>query len=384
MNFVEAFAYGMGVKKAAPRAVKEWRRSMQAGNDAGADQIARGYGQANLPPRYLKDVSGGGMEAAVDLQMGRAGQITQQTAPSFQDRLKQFKNSGSATSTAVAPTAAPNESGYIARKLYKPDSPVSTGIGTSALLGQKQQYTDAARAVSPEAKAMVPAMYGHQTRGAGDLMRHTSQHEYVPGAAPLHRSDVSTPQHLQAVQKQVTTPMASKNMPLGDVGFVENGVVKGNASNVALDRAGKPKVLDFIPQGAGRAVIMDPKGEQVFSSNGRIDTKYDGKNVAELRKEVFRPKTNFETAPAAARSPSVTGTATRATKATALAKPSAATNITRSVPAATAVHGAGNLARQAVTHPPPPAIGRSAVTAVAGKAKGLIGRATQFATKVHR
>ncbi len=253
-----------GWKLGAPRAVREWQRLQGAGDAAGADQIAQAYGGAGLNQRYLKNVSGGGGEAAVDLMMGRA-------------------------------QGGQNESGYVAKKLYKPDSQISQGEQTSRLLAQKQDATDTMRAISPEAKAMTPAMYGHRTIGSGDQLRHISEHEYVPGATPLRSSGANTPAALQQVEKTVGAPMAQRGQRLGDVGYVEKatGQVRGNVGNVAMTPQG-PKVLDFIPQGRDKAVTMDRMGENVLNLSTPGASQYGGGNMNALRREVHRPTQSFE------------------------------------------------------------------------------------------
>lgn len=258
-------------KTAATRAVREWRALQSGYRSEDADAIAQGYGQLGLKPRFLENLSGGGQEAAVDLRMGRA----------------------------MGPEA--NPSGYVAAKLYKPDSLITQGNRTTALLNQKKEYTDAARSLSPESRSMVPAMYGHRTlQGPAGMIRHVSEHEYVPHATDM----LSSPRPVDAlkqVQRHVAEPMAARGMPLGDIARVdaEHGI-RGNVSNTVLNEAGTPQVLDFLPQGKGRVthVHPTPRGDAVVSpaasSEARGHSYFDKHNVNELRREVYRPeRTSF-------------------------------------------------------------------------------------------
>lgn len=272
-------------KIAATRAVKEWQKATAGGDQATADQIAHGYGQLGLKPRQLKDVSIGGGEAGVDLMMGRK---------------------------AVPSTGEVNQSGYIARKLYKPDSVISRGEFTPQLLEQKQQMTDTARSLSPEAKQMVPAMYGHETMGQGPLQRTVSYHEYVPGISDLRgqKSEVngrdvySNPrgEYMGAVNKvneTVINPMEARGQRMMDTTKIrsEGGAVEPNWGNVVKSPQG-PKVLDFLPhnQSQPNAALASmhaykPSGDSKFGP----DVEHgQNPNVGDLRKEVFNPQMKIE------------------------------------------------------------------------------------------
>ncbi len=278
------------IKDAATRAVKEWRSAAGGGNQAGADQIAAASGQLGLKPRHLEAISGGGMEAGVDKMMG-----------------------------SVTPGAqGPNTGGYLARKLYKPDSPLTTGSDTSKLLAEKQRYTDTARGLSPEAKSMVPAMYGHQEiQGPGGQLRHTSDHEYVPNMQSL-RADPNALAHAQRVQDVVAKPMAAKGMPMGDIArpFRQPGpggqtVLGGNASNVGMTGQG-PKVIDFLPHGSSSPVSVSQQdtsdvAQAAASGVNRPSTGYGANNMTQLRKDVYRPTAGYQHPPlAAAPAPALT------------------------------------------------------------------------------
>lgn len=321
-------------KIAVTRSVKEWRGMQSAGNTGGADQLAQASGQLGLKPRYLQNISEGGMEAGVDKMMGRAGFQPPAADPSVQQRLQQFKKNksqlarastqhatsapGSATQQSAqnvverlgsptgllhgtqAPAAAPapNASGYLAQKVYKPDSPLTTGQDTSKLLQMKQQYTDKARALSPEAKQMVPAMYGHkEIQGPEGQLRHVSQHEYVPGVSSL-RKDPNAVANAQRVQDVVAKPMAAKGMPIGDIARTHNGQLGGNISNVAMTPQG-PKVIDFLPHGENSPVGVIQRGEHDYaipssSGSGRGDTGYGKHNLNQLRRDVYRPQAGYK------------------------------------------------------------------------------------------
>jgi len=350
-------------KIAVTRSVKEWRAAQGAGNTAAADQIAQGAGQLGLKPRYLENISGGGMEAGVDKMMGAAGfNQAQAGQPALQQRLQQFKKNknqlarastqhatsapGSSAQMAAqkqverlggpsgllsgtqapASTPAPNASGYVAQKVYKPDSPLSTGQDTSDLLKLKQQYTDKARSISPEAKEMVPAMYGHkEIQGPGGQLRHISQHEYVPGVKSLAK-DQNAVAHAQKVQDVVAGPMAAKGMPIGDIARVHNGQLAGNASNVAMTASG-PKVIDFLPHGQSSPVGVLQKGEHDYampasSGGGRLDTGYGKHNMNQLRRDVYRPSANYKPPPLPTGLPGATPVS-QVSKATAAVTPAA-------------------------------------------------------------
>lgn len=345
------------IKEAATRAVREWRAAAGAGDQAGADQIAAASGQLGLKPRFLENISGGGMEAGVDKMMG------------------------SAAPTAGAP--APNEGGYLARKLYKPDSPIATGKDTTNLLALKQQYTDTARSLSPQARQMVPAMYGFkELQGPAGQIRHISDHEYVPNLKGLEQS-ASPIAHAQRVQDVVAKPMAARGMPMGDIarpfdaGPAFGTVLGGNASNVGMTAKG-PKIVDFLPNGKDSPVSVAEHGPldiatPAQSGGGRSDTKYNAGNVNQLRRDVFRPQApapkpavpaggggwSWGGAPAAPPKPALAagGTALmpNAPKALGLAKtipsPAAATaGLAKTIPAvpkALAASGGGAIARAA-------------------------------------
>lgn len=271
-------------KAAANRSVKEWRALNAAGDTAGADHLAKAYGGLGNQPRYLRDISIGGSEAAVDQMMGRVQNPT---------------------------TGAVNESGYVARKLYKPDSDITRGEHTNQMLHQKQQLTDEARALSPQAKSMVPDMYGHKTMGSGGLQRTISDHEYVPGLTDIRGSRVQTPQgaqwsrtpnarrtDLEAVQSTVLKPMESRGKMMADT-ITAQGTNYGNV----LNSPSGPKVMDFLPIVEGQKDhISDSYRKYAPTSPSKYTEGAAGANPnklqRELRREVFRPQQAVSEAPA--------------------------------------------------------------------------------------
>lgn len=264
-------------KIAVTRSVKEWRRASGAGDAGAADQIARASGQLGLSPRYLEDISTGGAEAGVDKMMGRV----------------------------QGPAGDVNESGLLARKLYKPDSAISRQEFTGPLLQQKQQITDAARAMSPEAKNMVPAMYGHKEMPyLGGQLRHQSFHEFVPGIGdirgtnlgnedrPIYSRGTVFSKDLDSVEKKVLEPMRSKGLHMADtITRHEEGGRGINYGNVVHSPQG-PKVLDFLPgiQGQENPAISS------FKKYRPGDSKFEGAGASlrDLRKEVFNPSMKIE------------------------------------------------------------------------------------------
>jgi hypothetical protein len=290
-------------KIALTRSVKEWRASSAAGDTAGANQIAQGSAQLGLKPRYLQDISMGGEEAGVDKMMGHAG------AAGLPSTAVRGQSPASNTMTPTATGPAQNADGLIARKLYKPDSTITRGEFTPQLLEQKQKATDMARGLSPEAKSMVPAMYGHETHGAGGLQRSTSMHEYVPGTSDLRGvkgeqgwSNVpAARQNLEKVRDTVLNPMAAKGHTLGDT-ISETGTNYGNVVNSPQG----PKVLDFLPKSRTQ---LDPT-TQSFGTYAPTHTEFAHKvetapgefrpgthgSMGQLRKEVFNPQMNIQPA----------------------------------------------------------------------------------------
>lgn len=306
---------GFFEKEAATRAVKEWRKADAAGDTTTANQISQAYGQANLKPRYLQDVSLGGAEAGVDRMMGdvrhATGQMPQQVPEQpLQGRLAQMKANkadmgmAGATPSHVmqSPGArgmllngtqpaqpnlgpAPNASGDFARKLYKPDSYITQAEFTPKYLDQKQRMTDAARSLSPEAKQMVPEMYGHATRGEGPTQRSSSFHEFVPGMREMQDGTAATNNTINHVKDTVLNPLAlKKNMQMDDV----SGMHGTNLGNLVQSPTG-PKVVDFKPLIQGE-VQHDSRSFMKYAPMPTMrHSPEGGGNLADLRKEQYKP-----------------------------------------------------------------------------------------------
>lgn len=254
------------LKLSAPRWAKEVGRAMQhEGIDA-----ARGISSqmSHAAPRLINPLSMGGQEAAVGLMAGK-------------------------------PIQGNAAGGLFARKMYKPDSAISNAKGTTKLLAQKQQATDTIWSISPEARSMVPEMHGFKEMGSGDKLRHISDHEYVHGARGMQPHEYAGA--TRAVQDKVVFPLDMQGMPVGDLPtFTGHGHVTGNVSNVMMDAAGKPKVMDFLPTGGGSPVRMDNTRTSVLSLAENATSKFDGSKGGrfnDLAKEVHRPGTSFGEVP---------------------------------------------------------------------------------------
>jgi len=307
MNSTTFTAFSDELQKIAlPRAVQEWRKATAAGQGGTAEQIAQSYGSgqasaspnvsqrlqqykarkarlglagrapsaavrgsakgrsvlgvkapaiaaAGPAPRYLKDISVGGQEAAVDLMMGSG--------------------------------ASPAKGETFVRKMYKHDSPMTQGSHTTQLLKQKQRVTDTARALSPEAKAMVPAMYGHKTIGSGANLRHTSAHEFIPGLTETGNRQ----KMIQDAGKTVLDPMAAKGVSIRDV--------KKNPGNLVSSPQGT-KIVDFMPMERGKPNPLADFGSTPAGRSARSPdasgapakgTQYTKpEQLQQVRKDVFK------------------------------------------------------------------------------------------------
>lgn len=309
-------------KEAATRAVKEWRKADAAGDTGTADAIAKGYGDLNLKPRYLKDVSIGGAEAGVDQMMGdvrhSTGQMPSNDPVSHHraldrrlDAMKANKEElglegrlptqsvksspegrgallrgmqGSAFGNPTPPGAAPNESGYIARKMYKPDSYITQAEFTPQLMQQKMDMTQTARSLSPEAKSMVPDMYGYKTTGAGPKQRTMSYHEYVPGMQDL-RDQKNPEAHVEHINQTVLSPLHKQTgATMGDV----TGERGTNWGNVAMTPQG-PKVVDFQPVIPGKPMVGAQSFMKYAPMPGMRHSEEGGAGLGDLRKEMYKP-----------------------------------------------------------------------------------------------
>lgn len=264
------------LKLGAPRAVKELRKAMGLKDHALADHIGKTMQEMGGAPRFVHNLSHGGQEAAVDLMVG-------------------------------APIAGKSSNGLFARKIYKPDSGVTRGTDTTALLAEKKMLTDKIRSISPEARAATPAMYGAKELHSGtDRLRHISDHEFVPGLREMNPKAgddvVGITQHMES---KVYNPLARAGHDIGDVPRTFEGVrkaegsvrdlesytaLKGNASNVMLDPQGQPKLMDFLPhkKDFSGPVHLSSEGTGVLTAyNG--GTSYGEGSQRALKREVFQP-----------------------------------------------------------------------------------------------
>lgn len=270
-------------KLAKTRAAAEWQAAHARGDTGMTDSIAGVYGKLGLRPRYLKDVSPGGAEAGVDLMMG-------------------------------APMGKQLPGGYVARKMYKPDSILHRGEVTRAVLNQKQLLTDKAKKIAPQ---HVVGMAGFEQVGrtTGDP-RFVSYHEYVPKFKEFDQVEArhgygATIGPLGELEQNVLNPMSRRGMKLNDVyGRFRDGVgieaqdfpthfaPQVNPGNVAFvqgsDGKYTAKVMDFLPKIEGQAdIARNFQRAQEWKDRGKIrgPSKYDARDgIGELRKDVFRKK----------------------------------------------------------------------------------------------
>jgi hypothetical protein len=204
--------------------------------------------------------------------------------------------------------------GYVARKMYKPDSILHRGEATRAVLNQKQLLTDKAQKIAPQ---HVVGMAGFEQVGATTgTPRFVSYHEYVPKFKDYHQMNaqygVRGAMHpLGELEQNVLNPMSRRGMKLNDVyGQFRNGVgieaqdfqthfqPQINPGNVAYvqgsDGKHVAKVMDFLPKIEGQAdIARDFQRVQESEHPGRIlgPSKYDQKGgIGELRKDVFQKR----------------------------------------------------------------------------------------------
>ncbi len=278
-------------KTAKPRLVRAWQEAQKAGDTGLADQYAKAYGDLGLPGRYLNDVSGGGAEAGVDRMMGRA------------------------------PSGGGHESGYLIRKMYKPDSTMHQGEFTRKTLEQKQHITDLARlpvsaTATPASREMVPDMYGFKQHGTDANPRFTSYHEPVQIGREL--SGTAAISAGQQAKDTVINPLTSKGLHVGDVASTHSVPIRSwdgvrnvntdgvgmaydqfrstgglvNPGNLVQDKAGKTKILDFLPRPEGEASTIAQTGEKYYTSQMGSDFRKE-KHLGALRKEVHSPTERY-------------------------------------------------------------------------------------------
>jgi len=246
-------------KIATTRAVKEWRAAMARGDEVTADQIAHGYGQLDVNPRYLKRL-GQGQEGLVDLRMGPYG----------------------APAGPVRP-APVNPTGYFAAKMHDPFSPIAQNEFVGPHIRLREEITNAARGLSPDADAMVTKTYGHKEVAPG---RWVSGHEYVRDASRFHGG----PEEVLAEHKakQLVDRLRQQGYDMGDV-IKEgpNGVITHGGGNLVETPSGS-KILDF----SGGIVGELSPSQRSYIKYGPTQSPFDpelGDRSTALRKEVYRP-----------------------------------------------------------------------------------------------
>lgn len=248
-------------KIARTRYAREAGDALRSGDTGTLNQIAQAHQQLGLGQREVGPL-GGGAEAGAFLNLGKAqGQ-----------------------------TSGPN---MHVEKFYNPESEISRGAETQQLVGMKKQFTDQARSLSPQARSIVPDMYGHQTINQGTAGSRTrSTHEFVPGASSLLNAQGGTRRDaLDQVNEHVLNPMKAKGMAMGDTireAPDANGDTRRftNFGNVVHSPTG-PKVLDFLPHQQGTDYIPG-KSFGKYAPNEATD-KFD-MSPGQAKQEFYNPK----------------------------------------------------------------------------------------------
>lgn len=254
------------VKTAAPAWIRETRKALQGGSLSDATAITSRMADAGT--RLVKPLSMGGQEAAAGLMAGKS-------------------------------LAGPTATGMQVRKFYKPDSFVANREAMTDVLAKKQDVVTSARALSPQAREMVPDMHGFQELHSGDRLRHISDHEYVHGLRPMRHGE--TLQHGATLDREVVRPMQMSGRPVGDIpqpSWSDPRGYSGNASNLMVDAQGAPKMVDFLPHGGDSPVRLSPAGAVRTLDPNAADTAFHGgpggKDWGDLMKEVHQPTQTFD------------------------------------------------------------------------------------------
>lgn len=248
-------------KIARTRSAREAEAALHAGDTGTLNQIGQAHQQLGLSPRAVAPL-GGGAEAGAYLNLGRA----------------QGQQAG----------------GLHVEKFYNPNSDITQGDYTRQLVEKKKEFTDTARGMSPEAKSMVPDMYGHSSKNQNTpLQRTRSTHEFVGGASNLH--DLPAQQHeplLDQVERHVISPMKARGMSMGDTmhegpsRYNPNEITrKVNFGNVVNSPQG-PKVLDFLPHQKGQEYIPG----QSYQTHAPIGGLEGETSPSKARAEFHNPK----------------------------------------------------------------------------------------------
>jgi hypothetical protein len=247
---------------------------LRSGDTDTLNQIAQAHQQLGLKSREVGSL-GGGAEAGAFLNLGKAeGQ-----------------------------TSGPN---MHVEKFYNPVSNISRGDHTRQMVDQKKQFTDTARNLSPEAKAMMPEHYGNHSNNiasvGGDLQRTRSTHEFVPG---MGKSGPLSEEQIDKVEQHVINPMKERGMSLGDT--VREGPSMRNPSgpinrhinrgNVVSSPSG-PKIVDFLPHTQGKNYLPGESFKKYAPDYNPNDTGPSGEiSPAAAKKEFFNPSTSVRPAP---------------------------------------------------------------------------------------
>jgi hypothetical protein len=238
--------------------VREWRKAIAEGRQADADAIAEAYGpgKLGLNARHVKDVSPGGVEAATDLHIGHVGGL---------------------------PGKGGDDSGYVLRKLYKPDSKMYGPLAyprpdIDKVLQDKMSLTKELRSQYP---GSFPDMFGVKPIGKDGAHR-ASYHEYVPGVRPLNRAEAGR-LDMGAWQKALR---GNNNRYADDVIYYRGGRPTYNEGNLMIGGDGNMKVLDFLP---GKVLpnghIDSPRFGMQFGPPSKVQNLED---LPALRKEMFQ------------------------------------------------------------------------------------------------
>lgn len=253
------------LKVAKPRYAREALNAAQAGDTNTLNQIAGAHEQLGLKGREAGAL-GGGAEAGAFLNLGRApGQV-----------------------------GGPN---HHVEKFYNPESGISRGDYTRQLVEQKKKFTDTARAMSPEARAMVPEMHGSESKNIGTPTQRTrSTHEFVPGMQSMRQMD-NRGEMLDQVEKNVISPMKARGMSMGDtmredVDKAGDPTRKVNFGNVVSSQTG-PKVVDFLPHEQGQQYLP---GQSFGAHAPNILKDNVDMSPRQAKAEFYNPKTQVHQA----------------------------------------------------------------------------------------
>jgi hypothetical protein len=157
--------------------------------------------------------------------------------------------------------------GLVVRKWSRLDSPIARGKKAQELFKMKLQANEAARALGPEAQAMVPKIYGQGTKTLKDgTTLYYMDQAYEHGLTPV-------PKHEQAsaVRKVLSTVI----QPLREKGIDLLDVVDGKKlreGNVMKTPSGQLKIIDSVPVIDGKSPAFRQRmGDWFFSPPEILD-----------------------------------------------------------------------------------------------------------------